>query len=152
MSAEPADLRWTADYPAIAIHAVDRIVEDQPALRTLDLTAHLDVRRAAATIKGFLALRPRIPVADSLLREVDFPAFVADLIEGTFDAIVDASIQQMKAYGALLQEVAEAVDQFLLERDDRCLRQQQHAVADALLTGIYRITRAAPAATPVQRP
>src|SRR6266498_3356972 len=68
----------------------------------------------------------------------------ADLIEGTFDAIVDASIQQMKAYGALLQEVAEAVDQFLLERDDRCLRQQQHAVADALLTGIYRITRGEP--------
>ncbi len=145
MSAEPADLRWTADYPAIAIHAVDRIVEDQPALRTLDLTAHLDVRRAAATIKGFLALKPRLPdVADSLVQAIDFPVFVADLIEGTFDAIVDASIQQMKAYGALLQEVAEAVDQFLLERDDRCLRQQQHAVADALLTGIYRITRGEP--------
>ena len=36
---------------------------------------------------------------------VDFPAFVASLIEGVFPAIVDASIAQMKAHGDLLASV-----------------------------------------------
>lgn len=31
------------------------------------------------------------------VHDVDFPAFVRDLIQGTFDAIIDASIQQMEA-------------------------------------------------------
>jgi len=36
------------------------------------------------------------------LNAVAFPTFVADLIKGTFQAIVNASIQQMEAYGQLL--------------------------------------------------
>ena len=51
----------------------------------------------------------------SLVREVDFPSFVADLVEGTFEAIVDASIQQMEAYGELVAGVARSVDRFLEE-------------------------------------
>jgi hypothetical protein len=47
-----------------------------------------------------------------LENEVDFPAFVSGLIHGVFDAIVDASIQQMEAYGELLRHVAQSVDQF----------------------------------------
>lgn len=47
-----------------------------------------------------------------LLQEVDFPSFVADLIQGTFNAVVGASIEQMEAYGALLKRVSESVDQF----------------------------------------
>lgn len=55
---------------------------------------------------------------DAVLHQVDFPAFVRDLIRGTFEAIVDASIQQMKAYGELLTEVAKTVDAFLSENVD----------------------------------
>ncbi|MCB1403910.1 MAG: hypothetical protein KDJ81_14685, partial [Rhodobacteraceae bacterium] len=39
--------------------------------------------------------------------------FVADLIKGTFQAIVDASIQQMEAYAELLSNVSKTVDQFM---------------------------------------
>ena len=41
------------------------------------------------------------------------PSFVASLIQGTFQAIVDASIQQMEAYAELLKNVAKTVDQFM---------------------------------------
>jgi hypothetical protein len=43
---------------------------------------------------------------------VDFPTFVAGLIDGVFQAIVKASIEQMDAYGDLLEGVARSVDQF----------------------------------------
>src|SRR5712664_2039503 len=36
--------------------------------------------------------------AARMIREIDFPLFVAKLIEGTFHAIVKSSIEQMKAY------------------------------------------------------
>ena len=49
------------------------------------------------------------------LNAVAFPTFVADLIKGTFQAIVNASIQQMEAYGQLLANVARTVDQFMAE-------------------------------------
>ena len=43
---------------------------------------------------------------------VDFPKFVGGLIQNVFQAIVDASIQQMEAYADLLKAVAQTVDQF----------------------------------------
>ncbi|BDI06069.1 hypothetical protein [Sphaerotilus microaerophilus] len=46
---------------------------------------------------------------------IAFPTFVADLIKGTFQAIVNASIQQMEAYGALLANVSKTVDQFMAD-------------------------------------
>jgi hypothetical protein len=47
-----------------------------------------------------------------LVQKVDFPKFVSGLIQNVFQAIVDASIQQMRAYGELLANVAKTVDQF----------------------------------------
>jgi len=43
---------------------------------------------------------------------VDFPKFVGGLIQNVFQAIVDASIQQMEAYAELLKAVAQTVDDF----------------------------------------
>ena len=48
----------------------------------------------------------------NLVSAVDFPAFVGGLIQNVFQAIVNASIQQMQAYGELLKSVAQTVDQF----------------------------------------
>jgi len=61
------------------------------------------------------AVSPRASrlAADILGRAVDFPDFVAGLIGGTFDAIVDATIEQMEAYGELLAAVAKTADLFL---------------------------------------
>lgn len=47
-----------------------------------------------------------------MINEVDFPGFVASLVKGTFQAVVDASIQQMKAYGELVQSVAMSLNDF----------------------------------------
>ena len=52
-------------------------------------------------------------VTRATLNAIDFPSFVASLIQGTFKAIVDASIQQMEAYAELLKNVAKTVDQFM---------------------------------------
>ena len=49
-------------------------------------------------------------IADHLVADVDLPEFVARLIEGVFGAIVNASIQQMKAYAKLLEDVVKSVD------------------------------------------
>lgn len=54
-------------------------------------------------------------VTGDTLRALSFPTFVADLIRGTFQAIVNASIQQMEAYGQLLANVSRTVDQFMAE-------------------------------------
>jgi hypothetical protein len=43
---------------------------------------------------------------------LDFPAFVADLLGGTFQAIVDGSIDQMRAYAELVHAVRESLDDF----------------------------------------
>lgn len=52
-------------------------------------------------------------ITEQTLNAIAFPTFVSDLIQGTFQAIVDASIQQMEAYGNLLANVAKTVDQFM---------------------------------------
>src|SRR6185369_179111 len=50
--------------------------------------------------------------AGALSDEIDFPDFVASLVHGTFDAIVDASIRQMESYADLVSAVSKTVDQF----------------------------------------
>jgi len=58
------------------------------------------------------ALRQGVEQFGNLVQTVDFPAFVSGLIHGVFQAIVDASIQQMHAYGELLAATAKSVDEF----------------------------------------
>ena len=51
----------------------------------------------------------------ALVNEVNFPGFVAQLVHGTFDAIVDATIRQMESYADLLAAVAKTTEQFTAE-------------------------------------
>ncbi|KRD41347.1 hypothetical protein ASE38_17220 [Cellulomonas sp. Root930] len=53
--------------------------------------------------------------AGALSDEIDFPAFVASLVHGTFDAIVDSSIKQMESFAELVSAVAKPLDQFAQE-------------------------------------
>jgi hypothetical protein len=53
--------------------------------------------------------------AGAMVNEIDFPGFVSQLVHGTFDAIVDASIRQMESYSGLVSAVAKTVDQFTEE-------------------------------------
>ncbi len=54
-------------------------------------------------------------VAKVYLEGVDFPNFVAGLINGVFRSVVESSIEQMRAYGQLVADVAKTLNQF---RDD----------------------------------
>jgi hypothetical protein len=54
-------------------------------------------------------------VARATLNAINFPEFVSSLIQGTFQAIVTASIQQMEAYADLLKNVAMTVDRFMAD-------------------------------------
>jgi hypothetical protein len=58
------------------------------------------------------AMKQGVEEFGNLVQTVDFPAFVSGLIQGVFQAIVDASIQQMEAYGELLAATAKSVGQF----------------------------------------
>jgi hypothetical protein len=58
------------------------------------------------------AAREGAEVAGLLLEKVNFPTFVASLIQGVFHAIVQASIEQMEAYGKLVASVAKSLNQF----------------------------------------
>ena len=51
-------------------------------------------------------------VTRSTLRAISFPTFVADLIKGTFSAILDATTTQMGAFMELLEGVSKTVEQF----------------------------------------
>jgi len=53
--------------------------------------------------------------AGALADEIDFPSFVAGLVHGTFDAVVDASIRQMEEFANLVSAVAKDVDAFTQE-------------------------------------
>ncbi|WP_242113302.1 hypothetical protein, partial [Luteimonas aquatica] len=53
--------------------------------------------------------------AGAMVNEIDFPGFVAQLVNGTFDAIVDASIRQMESYSSMVSAVAKTVEQFTEE-------------------------------------
>jgi len=58
------------------------------------------------------ALREGTETFRELVDSVDFPEFVSGLIQGVFQAIVDASLQQMEAYTELLAATVKTVDQF----------------------------------------
>ncbi len=49
--------------------------------------------------------------AGALAQAVDFPGFVQGLLEDTFQAVVESSIQQMKAYAELVGAVAAGIEQ-----------------------------------------
>lgn len=57
-------------------------------------------------------------VADTL-EAVDFPGFVAGLVTGTFQAIVDATIQQLHEYADLIANLSKTVDEFARDNVSR---------------------------------
>jgi hypothetical protein len=141
MTAIAAQPTWRADYGALALEAVDRLLA-APALRELPLSDHVELRVHATYIRKFLSLRAATENTVSLTESTDFPTFVADLIRGTFDAIVDTTIERMNAYAELLKDLSDSVDEYTKEADSGCLRELQHAAAETLLTEIYRIAHA----------
>jgi hypothetical protein len=59
------------------------------------------------------AMREGTEAFGQLVNKVDFPEFVSGLVKGVFDAVVNASIKQMKAYGDMLAATVKTLDQFM---------------------------------------
>lgn len=57
--------------------------------------------------------------AGALSDELDFSGFVASLVHGTFDAVVDSSIRQMEAFADLVSAVTRSADQFTRDNVSR---------------------------------
>ncbi|WP_428267251.1 hypothetical protein [Haliangium sp.] len=83
--------------------------------------------QAAAVTQGVEAF-------GNLVKTVDFPAFVSGLIQGVFQAVVDASIQQMRAFAELMAAASMTVDQFARDQigGDEARRQLVGKYPDAL--------------------
>jgi len=60
-------------------------------------------------------------VAGLLMQKVNFPEFVAGLIQGVFHAIVQSSVEQMEAYSQMVAQVAKSLQQF---RDENVTENQ----------------------------
>jgi hypothetical protein len=65
--------------------------------------------------KDFVAggVRQGVEQFGAMVKKVDFPKFVGGLIKNVFQAIVESSIEQMRAYGDLIANVAKTVDQYM---------------------------------------
>ena len=59
------------------------------------------------------AVRQGVEQFGQMVQKVDFPKFVGGLIKNVFQAIVESSIEQMRAYGELIANVAKTTDQFM---------------------------------------
>lgn len=87
------------------------VAEGQDAVDDLKKRMAKGVNQAGKDFRAG-AMREGTEAFEQLVDTVDFPAFVTGLIQGVFQSIVDASIQQMQAYGELLAATAKSVGEF----------------------------------------
>lgn len=127
------DLEKISGYTAALIHDdwhQSRKLNQTPVIREKRVVeGHISPARtspvAATLAEGFapnedgefrpVAASNVARITEDTLNAIAFPTFVADLIKGTFQAIVDSSIQQMEAYAELLSNVAKTVDEFMAD-------------------------------------
>ncbi|HEY6911659.1 MAG TPA: hypothetical protein VI356_19935 [Myxococcales bacterium] len=106
-------LRHTADIVAALTEAPGRAPADVYALDTQSAQA-----RQPQLGEG---VRTGVTEAARMVKEINFPAFVASLIEGTFHSIVKSSIEQMNAYADMVKSVAQSLNEF---RDENVSQNQ----------------------------
>jgi hypothetical protein len=116
----PVLRRRTVIEGPVATQASADPATDSTALDSTALSARpsSSARPAATALEEGSGFQPAAAnqvgrVTRETLNAIAFPTFVADLIKGTFNAIVNASIQQMEAYMKLLENVSKTVDQFM---------------------------------------
>jgi hypothetical protein len=92
----------------------------QAAPQASALDAVEDTKKALAKSPGFAgkdfeagAVKQGVEQFGEMVQKVDFPKFVGGLIKNVFQAIVESSIEQMRAYGELIANVAKTTDQFM---------------------------------------
>jgi hypothetical protein len=118
-----------------SFHQIDALLREAPAFQSLAEGRRREVATDLAVIANFLAPEPGPPRAGkgsrtglgrksgptvaASARSVDLPDFVRALLSGTFQAVVDASVEQMEAYAELVAATARSVDQLRADADSR---------------------------------
>lgn len=95
--------------PTVVRRTVRARLERSPGYRELDAE---DRRRLAGDMTLIAAFADR-------RAGVDFPDFVAGLLKGVFDALVDGSQRQMAAYADLVAAVGRSVERFVADPTQR---------------------------------
>jgi hypothetical protein len=119
--------------------AVDELLKGSDAFAALDPERRRAVAGAMSEVTtAVMTSSPaaeRTPgPADILLAQVDFPAFVGDLVHGVFGAVVGASIEQMNAYADLIAGVATAAGELDGEVATEC--EARALLTAALFAGV----------------
>ncbi len=107
-------MKTTKKTPAptvITRRAVKDLLNQSPAYSSLPPERKREIARDMAKVANYLT-GPGQRGFPNLVKEVDFPDFVTDLINGVFGAIIDSSIKQMEAYAKLIAGVSKAVEEF----------------------------------------
>ncbi len=112
--------------------SVRDLLAGSPAFGALDEAQQREMASDMVSVAAEIADGAR-DVVDA----VAFPAFVADLIEATFGAIVGASIEQMDAYRRLLEQAAGSLDDE--HGDDGDDERRRRRLATRMRRGIRRI-------------
>jgi hypothetical protein len=99
-----------ASRPAAAQFSGDTPITRELAQQTLPEGETAGQRFAQS---GAVAARQGSAAFTEMINEVNFPRFVAGLIDGVFNAIVSSSIKQMEAYAELVKNVSKSVDQYM---------------------------------------
>jgi len=103
---------------------VRQLLESSPSYRSLPPEKRREIARDTIRVASYLVDPHRLVsqefanpvlVPNDLLGATTFPAFVTDLINGVFGAIVNASIQQMEAYAVLVANAAASVSEFMAD-------------------------------------
>lgn len=149
----------------LILHALDRIERRLDAAGSPDVAAVpwlgprvADARALPTRVRELVARSPVGASLDPVLRRRieagitrtaalaagdetrELPGYVADLLDGVFEAIVDASIQQMEAYADLLEEAGEEMDGFVDDSGTtRRAAQRQRLLATMVLMGVNRL-------------
>ncbi len=88
--------------PAPAVRrAVRGVLQQSPAFRALPADRRSTVTSDTVAVTTYMA--------GAAPQNVEFPPFVAGLVHGVFNGVVDATVQQMDAYASLIRTVAKTV-------------------------------------------
>jgi hypothetical protein len=100
-TSQPRSVQFAGDSPVI------RALADKPPLPEGDTAG----QRFAQS--GALAGQQGSDAFTDMISRINFPKFVAGLIDGVFTAIVSSSIKQMEAYAELVKNVAKSAEQYM---------------------------------------
>lgn len=122
---------------------VSNLLQKSDAYRSLPEEERKSISKSMVKITEALVGGQR-----ELAEEVNFPNFVGELIRGVFQAVVEMSIEQMKAYGELVKASADSIDDFRADPTDspvqvdptaKLTQSRSQQLATTILMGINRL-------------